>query len=487
VIDRFSLHTCTQAVSTLPPPSRRSATALALALLTFALPAVAPAATAPDAIPAVTLAPDAAWCWFGNPRALRHRGILYFGYVRAIDGKTCLSAHDPATGATTLLWTSTWSQLDDHNNPALTPLADGRLLAVYAAHSREPAFYWRLSTSLDPATPSAWTEERAFTDTPDRVCYANPYQLVDERGLVFNFTRNLNFNPTRLTFDPVTDQWSSPSILIQTGTGATRPYVQYASDYRHRIDLLYTDGHPLRTENSLYHLYYSGGAWRRSDGVAIKQLSEGPLLHDPPHRERGSVVYPYLRPSDQPSEDQLPGGRAWCWDLAYAGEGSPVCVFSVQRDHVTSTHWHGDRIAYFYARWTGDHWERHLIAQAGRPLYEAERDYAGGITLDPAQPSIVYLSSNALHPFQTSTSTTDLPLQPNARYELYRGLTRDGGRTFTWQALTSNSAVDQLRPYVPRNQSSASWLLWLRGRYRAYTDWSTELVGHAFPLEQAPP
>src|SRR4051812_9907024 len=80
-----------------------------------------------------TLAPDGAWTWYNDPRALYHNGILYFGYVRR-DGKTALNSFNPANGASTLLFTSSWSEEDDHNNPGLLALEDGRLLAIYAHH-----------------------------------------------------------------------------------------------------------------------------------------------------------------------------------------------------------------------------------------------------------------------------------------------------------------------------------------------------------------
>src|SRR4051812_7940597 len=82
----------------------------------------------------VTLTPDGAWTWYNDPRALYHNGILYFGYVRS-DGKTVLNSFNPVNGVSTPLWTSTWSEKDDHNNPGLLTMEDGRLLAIYAHHS----------------------------------------------------------------------------------------------------------------------------------------------------------------------------------------------------------------------------------------------------------------------------------------------------------------------------------------------------------------
>jgi len=87
--------------------------------------------------------------------------------------------------------------------------------------------------------------------------------------------------------------------------------------------------------------------------------------------------------------------------------------------------------------------------RAGRPLYQAEDDYAGGICADPQNPNVIYISSNAQNPFDVS-STTNVALRANERYEIYRGITTDGGLTFTWEQITTNSTLDNLRPYIPR-------------------------------------
>jgi hypothetical protein len=85
---------------------------------------------------------------------------------------------------------------------------------------------------------------------------------------------------------------------------------------------------------------------------------------------------------------------------------------------------------------------------------------------------VIYISSNARDPFDLSTRTK-IPLRANDRYELFRGVTRDGGVTFTWLPITTNSALDNLRPYVPRGGST---LLWLRGTYRTYTSYDCAIV-----------
>src|SRR5690349_7864781 len=93
----------------------------------------------------ITLAPDGAWTWFNDPRALFRNGILFFGCVRGGDGRVVLSAFNPASRQRTDLWTSELIQKDDHDNPGLLAMQDGRMLAIYARHGSDRFFSYRIS------------------------------------------------------------------------------------------------------------------------------------------------------------------------------------------------------------------------------------------------------------------------------------------------------------------------------------------------------
>lgn len=423
-----------------------------------------------------TLASDGAWTWYNDPRALFQNGKLYFGYVRAGGSKSALSVFDLSTGFTSNLWDSGFTQLDDHNNPGLLAKQDGRLLAIYSRHISDQYYSYRTSSSATPTNTAGWNAEQNILNSGASMTYANPFQLSAEAGKIFNFCRNQNFNPTVFTSTDGGSNWSAPQLFIQTGSGgAIRPYVKYCSDYSNRIDFLYTDGHPRDVANSLYHLYYDGGAFYQTDGTLVKNYASLPILHD--SGERGSVIYQYSEVEPADPNDHIPTGRAWCWETAYQTNGAPVCVFTVQRDNVTGpTSGVDDRIYYYYARWTGTNWQKRFIAQAGRPLYAAEDDYAGGICIDPVEPDVIYISSNAQNPFELG-DTSNVPLSASQRYELWRGVTADGGLTFTWSQITSNSTVDNLRPYIPRRHGGERCVLWFRGNYSSYTSYTCSIVG----------
>ncbi len=425
----------------------------------------------------VTLAPDGAWTWFNDPRAIFVNGLLYFGRVRDGDGRAVLEVFNPQSGLPpALLWSSGPCERDDHNNPAILALGDGRLMAFYTRHSTDSkTFTFRISKPPSPSNPEDWDGEQTYR-SEERISYANPIQLKGEAGRIYNFMRNRNYNPTVVTTDDFGGSWSPAQILIQTGSGARRPYVKYASNGNDRIDFFYSDGHPRDEDNSLYHAYYTKGGIYRTDGTFLKNFIDAPLLHDA--GERGSVVYQFSTEATSYPDDHVPNGRAWCWDLAYDSVGNPVAAFSVQRDNVVGPDWSDDRISYHYARWVpGSGWEQHFIAHGGRPLYEGEDDYAGGICLDPLDPNVIYLSSNAAEPFNAGAGD-ELPLKEGQHYELYRGVTSDGGKTFCWQAISENSSVDNLRPFVPGNHSSHEVaVIWFAGLYTSYTSWATSVKG----------
>ena len=423
------------------------------------------------------IAADGGWTWFNDERSIvLNNGNILSGYVRS-DGRIAVTNYAPGSGARyeSILSGEGAVEFDDHNNPSLTRLPDGRVLAVYSRHGTDPHYFWRISRTADPRGTDDWSEQRVRA-VGARNTYANTFRLSAENDLIYNFHRALNFNPTLSLSRDLGQSWSEPMHFINAGTGQQRPYTRFVSNHRDRIDLIYTDAHPRNLNNSIYHLFYRAGAFRRSDGSTLRTLQNLPIAHDT--GERGTMVYAYSEEPWRPgvgADDWIPGGRGWTWDIAYGPNENPVTAFQVRRGEVGGGGWENDRIYYYYARWTGTEWRKHFIAQAGRPLYEAERDYGGGMTLDPQNPNVVYLSSNALRPFDLS-SIDEVPLNPGGRYELYRGETRDGGRSFRWTELTPNATEENLRPHAIENPGGETVLVWFRGTYTTYRNYRARVM-----------
>ncbi|MFO7920733.1 MAG: BNR-4 repeat-containing protein [Nioella sp.] len=433
-------------------------------------------ATMASGQPCFEVAADGVWTWFNDRRALLDEdGTLLVGYVRS-DGDIAVTRMNLETGtrAEALLGTVATREVDDHNNPSLCVLHDKRVIAVYSRHGTDSRYHWRLSKGAQPVRDEDWEEERTRT-VETRTTYANVVQLGGTNQPLMNFHRCLNWNPTISLSRDQGESWSDPVHFIQTGTGRTRPYVRLATNGRDRIDIFYTDGHPREVpENSIYHLYFQGGAFFRSDGTQVARMEELPIDHDA--GEGGTLVYRDGTPLKTGGGPQAPtrhGGRAWIWDAGYDDAGNPVCVFQSRRGDVTGSGWEHDRIDYGYERWTGTTWTVVAVAKAGRPLYHKERDYGGGIVLDPRDGSRVFLSSNAKAPFDLSGEPEEA-LAPEARYSLYSAVVRKG--TIPSARIRTPESGKIIRPFVASSGADAV-LLWIEGDYRTYRDFSTRVMG----------
>jgi len=449
----------------------------------------------------VEIAGDGVWTWFNDERAVWHLGKLYTGYVLS-DGRYGISQYDPGTNTLneTVISTGASRQRNDHNNPSITVLADQTLLIMYAKHGTENRYYWRKSLVPEPGSLNDWGIQRSSSSS-SRYTYNNTYLLSSEANRVYNFHRELGWDPTINFSDDAGDTWSGPYQLINSGGSSRRPYPKYWTNGTDRIDLIYTDGHPNEAANSIFHMFYDSAdaSFKKSDGEVLTTLADiiagDPLEHD--LGEIGSVVYdyssvPWNNSAPEGPDEWIPSGRAWTWDIAYGSDGHPVCVFQVQVDNVTDDYsgndaFRDDRIYYYYAKWNGSGWVKHLIAQGGRPIYggggstSAQRDYGGGMAIDPDNTNVVYISSSHSDPSDLSFGSTGLlnhTLNTQDRFEIWRGVVSDGGATTSWSPITSNSQSDHLRPIVPANHGYPDHAIWFTGNYSSFVDFDTRVVAY---------
>ena len=57
------------------------------------------------------------------------------------------------------------------------------------------------------------------------------------------------------------------------------------------------------------------------------------------------------------------------------------------------------------------------------------------------------------------------------------GKTADGGKSWTWAPVTSNSPSDNLRPVVPAWAKDKSLVLWMQGTYPKFYTYDTMVMG----------
>ena len=425
----------------------------------------------------ITLKENGGWCWYQGPRA------IVTASERLIFTTIAGDAHGDADPGD--LWATSWDlnsmsleqfelhnrfHRDDHDVAALLELPEGKILAVYGKHGNDHLQRWRISER--PADISAWSEEKVF-DSGAAYTYSNLFRLNGEGGRIYNFSRTRGYNPNCSVSDDGGITWRYGWRLLtwdrrsladdprSTGVDGGRPYLRYASDGDETIHFITTHDHPRAYDNSIFHGFYRQGKLHASDGKVIADISEAP----------SPVAFTELFAG---AADRV----AWTVDLELDAAGNPYAAFSVQVDGAAGRGKRDPRFGqdhrYYYARWDGDAWQVHEMAHAGTCLYTKESDYTGLVALDPQDPNFAVISTNA-------DPVTGAPLVSKSdgkrHWELYRGRTTDGGKTWDWKAITQNSEEDNLRPIIPDWPAPKRVVLWARGTLRTFTDYHLDIVG----------
>jgi putative BNR repeat neuraminidase len=424
----------------------------------------------------VELNDNGAWSWFMDERTIVDRGRLLVGSVRANGrfadsdrpgwGNVELSILELQTRKIEHVLLHEHLEQDDHDAPGLLVLRDGRYLAAYSEHNQRLRFWFRISTR--PGDPRSWeTEVEVVTPGSkgnwggDNFTYCNPMRLRAERDRLYLFHRGVSQDPNYLTSDDDGRHWTYGGKLFD-GRHGYSPYAKYAGNGVDTIHFVATEDHPRNFDNSLYHGFVRTGKIYRSDGTLTASLS--------------TSTNTTVRPWDLTCVYQGgPTNVAWMTDLELDNHGHPVVLFTVQVDGAGLPPGQGGFDHRFhYARWDGTQWDESQIAYAGTRLYAGEDDYTGLGSINPQNTSTVFISTDA-------DPRTGTPLISQAdglrHHELFRGTTPDGGRSWTWTAITANSTVDNLRPLVPAWKDRRTALIWMRGTYRANRgEWTTKVV-----------
>ncbi len=408
------------------------------------------AATPGEDAPA--LSTDGAWCWFADPRAIcggPDQRLFAAWVTRA--GDIQIGALDPGRRKPEVTTLHARLQHDDHDNPALLALPDGRLAAFYSRHGGSQMFR---RTSAHPWDISTWAPERSIpvhVRNPPRknITYPNPILLPEENNRLWLFWRGDDWKPNLTWSDDLGESFAPVrTLLARRGAGlGNRPYTKVSRGRNGRIHIAFTDGHPRKEKfNSIHYLVYERGAFHRANGDVIGKLAD--LSLDP---DATDLVY----------DARTTGARAWIWDVAEDAGGHAIIVYT--RLPTPSDH------RYRYARWDGKTWEDHEVTPAGRWFpqtptgkQEYENHYSGGIALDHDDPTQVYLSR-----------------QVNGTFEIEHWWTKDYGKSWQHEAVTRESKENNVRPFVPRNRGDRQpAVLWMHGPYVHYTRFQTSIRYH---------
>ncbi len=214
------------------------------------------------------------------------------------------------------------------------------------------------------------------------------------------------------------------------GKGGYSPYLKYAYDGKGTIHFIATEDHPRNFDNSLYHGYVRDGAMYKTDGTKVATLSTS--------TETTIATWDFTK-----IYEGTPDNVAWMVDVELDRAERPYVLFSTQRDGRGLPRGQGGMdLRYHYARLGATGWTNEEIAYAGTRLYSSEDDYSGLGALDPNNPDVVYISTDA-------DPVTGKPLISSAdskrHYELFRGERGANGK-WTWTTFTAQFGVGQSPP-----------------------------------------
>lgn len=393
----------------------------------------------------VAASPSGGWTWFTDPRAVHASGSTFFGYVNDA-GDVAVRAYDhgtDTTGAETVL--SAALEQDDHDNPSLLVRAsDSKVLAFYSKHDDTTVRLRTSSAALDVSAFGSEVSLDAALGGSDYT-YPCPIQLTGEASdPIWLFYRDIaGATPARydLTYSKSTDggaTWSAGTRV----TNIDRAYWKIVQASPTRIDFALTDTHPAYGNGSIYHVYYEGGAWFKSDGTSAGALpldtSDMTLVYD------GTTT------------------PAWVHDIAIdPGTGRPRIVFATFPG--TTDH------RYRAGTWSGSAWSTAEIVAAGTYIPTAgvganpvEAYYSGGVVLDHGDPDTVWAS------VQTGAG----------RWDIYGYHTSDGGVSWTGSALTSSGK--NIRPAPVIGADNGLRVMWMLGTYASYVDYTVGTEGAGY-------
>lgn len=386
----------------------------------------------PAAFPVTTLAAasDGGWVQVAYPRAIYGAGFTYWGVVNGSNGNIELYSyrHSDGTVASTTLHAAL--EVDTHDTPAtIIRASDSKLVCFYTKHDTEAKIYQRVSTN--PNDSSAFAAETTIT-TGTTVTYPSVVQLTSEASQPIDiYYRDEQSGGTTGVMARIRSldggvTWSAQSDIYKKASAQS--YWMVYSTGTNRIDFAISDGNGVTDDPvSVYHMYYQGGSYYKSDGTLI---TASPITPSDLTQVYASAT----------------AGPAWMSSIVRDPlTGDVAILYEVATHHTGGI---ADQYSIRYARWAGSSWTSHTIVSS----VDTGLSIVTHSTLDWAAIDTAYIA---------------LPV--SSVFEMNRYSTDDAGATWTSTAMTSgSSSTGNIYPAPIVNPARAPRVLWPFGSYTTY-------------------
>lgn len=364
-----------------------------------------------------------------NPAAT-YNGTTYIAYVDPA-GNARVASYKHTSGVVAISPPIVTGLFDNwHATPAiLVRSSDHKIVIAVPAVSH---FYVAISTNAEDV--SAWgaaSDIAATLGSADPYVFASLFQLSGESAKIY-LVYATEGSTHYLCFSTSTDggsTWAAQTQLFSTGTTAFSICGVSNSDGTNRIDFLVSDGQAgTDASASLYHFYYTGGSYYKSDGILI------------------SHAFPLPPSSLTKVFDGATNGLVRAPNCIITNGGSPVATWAAFNSGGS-----GFNENYWYGIFNGGSWTVNKIADSGS-LEEIPGTAEGCVCPDILSPDIVYVSKKV-----------------SGVWQMFKYETPDSGATWTSTQLTTDASQGGLdgnvKPYPPVNAVAALRVIWLCGVY----------------------
>ncbi len=388
--------------------------------------------------------------WFNDPHVIQYDTGKFIVGGNSSGGSPIAAMYDFTGTELAIIQKVIYDRLDvdDHDVMAIARLPDGNIIVVVCRHTLDPHMW--VSKTTTPGDISSFGAAidigTAINPVPGHdmdYAYNFLYRLSGESDrlyLVFRASDNDDYSPGWRSEDwciTWSDDGGTTWVQAKKLWGTRRPYTKVGSNGTDRLDFFFNNSHPgaeWADHNNVYHCYYTGGSFYKTDGTLIGDMSAIPFDFS-----QVSLVY------DQVAEGL---GRSWVWDIVSDPvTHNPVGCFAVFTTDSFKDH------RYHQARWSGSAWTHHQICTAGGPLIPSQAAYSGGVITDPENIDVVYCSRQV-----DASGNID---NVNGIYQLFKYVTADGGVTWTGTQLTFGD-YPSFRPVIPKG---ARKLFYVTGPY----------------------